>query len=97
MQSDLDFWGLGQMAEPEVEFALWADHEAAWEAWAAVATQWRVVAVGGIEGGTLVWLGLDYGSARAALDLAGLAVTPATWAELRCIEAGAIEELNRGR
>ena len=56
-----------------------------------------MTAVSGFDGGRLIWLGLDYGAARAALDLAGITVTPATWAELRCIELGAIEELNRER
>ena len=44
-----------------------------------------------------MFLGLDYGAVPAALQLAGISITPATWAEVRCIEAGAIEELNRER
>lgn len=46
-------------------------------------------------GAKVIWVGLDYGAARAALDLAGLTVTPETWADVRAIEGGAIEELNR--
>ena len=76
------------------EFGLWADHAPAWEAFAAVSGQWRLAAAG--LGGA-VWLGLDYGAARAGLDLAGIRVDPQTWAELRVIEAGAAAALNRGR
>ena len=46
-------------------------------------------------GGKVVWIGLDYAAARAALDLAGMTVTPEIWADVRAIEGGAIEELNR--
>jgi hypothetical protein len=62
-----------------------------------VSTQWRVVPVSSLEGGRLIWLGLDYGAAKAGLDLAGINVTPATWAEVRCIEEGATLELNHER
>lgn len=47
--------------------------------------------------GTLIWHGLDYTAARAGLELAGIEITPEQWAELRQIEAGAIEELNSER
>ena len=45
----------------------------------------------------MIWLGLDYAAARAGLDLAGIEMTPDLWSEVRAIEAGAIEELNRER
>lgn len=77
---------------PEVpEFGLWPEHEAAWTAWCAVSSQWRVVAGGG---GGAAWIGLDFTAVRHGLDLAGLTVTPEDWAGMRLIEAGAIEELN---
>lgn len=78
-------------------FELWEEHLAAWEAWSAIATQWRVVAISNMEMGRVVWMGLDYGAAKAGLDLAGMNVTPATWAEVRCIEEGATLELNHER
>jgi hypothetical protein len=43
----------------------------------------------------VIWLGIDYTAARAALDLAGLRVTPEVWDEVRTIEEGAVEEMNR--
>lgn len=80
----------------EDDGALWPEHEPAWRAWCAVSGQWRTEAVSGWGTARLIWLGLDYGAAKAALDLAGISVTPAVWDEVRLIEGGAIEELNRG-
>jgi hypothetical protein len=48
-----------------------------------------------MERAWLFWMGLDYGAAKAGLELAGIEVTPETWADLRVIEEGAIEEMNR--
>lgn len=59
--------------------------------------QWRVVSVPGFERGQLIWQGLDYGAARAGFDLAGIEMTPELWDEVRTIEAGAAEEMNRVR
>lgn len=84
-----------ELAE-EDDDALWPDHLPAWRAWCAVSGQWRTEAVSGWGVARLIWLGLDYGAAKAALDLAGLTVTPAVWDDVRQIEGGAIEELNRG-
>lgn len=44
---------------------LWPDNVAAWRAWEAVQTQWRI----GFSGAT----GLDYAGVRAYLDEIGLA------------------------
>lgn len=44
--------------------------------------------------GGLLAQGLDYQGARAGLELAGIAVTPALWGELRVIEAAAVAALN---
>jgi len=51
--------------------------------------------MGGLEGGRLAWLGLDYAGVRAALDLAGIEATPALFHDLRILEAAASEALNR--
>lgn len=74
---------------------LWEDHLPGWNAWCEVSGQWRTASVSGAMGGKVIWIGLDYAAARAALDLAGLTVTPEIWADVRAIEGGAIEELNR--
>ena len=63
-------------------------------AFLAVAGQWRCHA---LANGALLWSGLDYTAAQAGLALSGLDPDPETWAEVRLIEAGALEELNRGR
>lgn len=79
-------------ADPDAGFALWEAHRPAWEAFAAVAGQWRTVP----REHRTVWLGLDYQAAQAGLALAGIAVDPETWAEVRMIEAGARGALNGG-
>ena len=55
-----------------------------------MATQWRYAA--GPMGGAIP-LGLDYAGARAGLELAEVATTPALWADLRVIESGALEAM----
>lgn len=73
---------------------LWGCHLDALNAFLELAGQWRCI---GPAGGGMVWVGLDYAAAPAAFALAGITVTPERWRELRVIEAGAIEELNRER
>ena len=77
------------------EDGLWEEHLPGWQAWCAVSSQWRTIPLSGPGGAKVIWVGLDYGAAHAALGLAGLTVTPETWADVRAIERGAIEELNR--
>lgn len=71
---------------------LWPDHVEAMRAFLSVASQWREVV---FPNGVRRWTGLDYAGVQAGLALAGLSVPPETWEEVRQIEAGAIEELNR--
>jgi hypothetical protein len=72
---------------------LWACHLPAWQAFVAVASQWRPV----IGPGGLFWPGLDYAGAEAGFRLAGIAMTPDLWDEVRLIEGGAREALNEVR
>jgi hypothetical protein len=67
----------------------------AWTAWCAVSGQWRTAGLGTMEQARVVWIGLDYAAARVGLELAGIEVTPEVWADLRAIEEGAIEGMNR--
>lgn len=80
---------------------LWPEHLPAWRAWMAISGQWRtqmLMAVAqGVVTSRMLWIGIDYGAAEAALRLAGIMTTPDLWDEVRCIETGAIEELNRVR
>lgn len=73
---------------------IWAENEPAYIAFLHVSGQWRTASRG--LGGTH-WVGLDYTAVKHGLDLAGVTVTPATWMDLRLIENGALEELNRER
>lgn len=43
------------------------------------------------------FIGLDYGAVKDGFELSGLEVTPELWADLRLIESGARDELNRER
>lgn len=73
---------------------VWPEHTAIVTAFAVVCTQWRIIAMGGgFEPSRLVCLGLDYTAARAGLDAAGIAVTPALWRGLRIME----DEATRAR
>lgn len=83
----------GRLSLPE-DTALWPDHVAALTAFLAIAGQWRCLA---LANGKVFWAGLDYAAAQSGLALAGLTPVPDTWNEVRQIEAGAIEEMNRGR
>lgn len=80
-------------AAPESHDGIWRDHVTALRAYLAIADQWRVVA----GGSGALWLGLDYGAARAGLDLAGIAVSPEVWADVQLIEAGAKAALNEAK
>ncbi|MGD9863584.1 MAG: DUF1799 domain-containing protein [Pseudodonghicola sp.] len=73
-------------------FAIWEENAPALEAFLSVDTQWVSIPKGqsGVK-----WIGLHYGNARDGLAMAGIELTPETWAEVRLIEAGATEELNR--
>ncbi|WP_370269249.1 DUF1799 domain-containing protein [Nioella sp.] len=73
---------------------MWPGHVAALTAFLAIASQWRCLV---FPNGALLYQGLDYTAAQSALALAGLSPSPETWAEIRQIEAGALEELNLGR
>lgn len=59
-----------------------------------ISGQWRTASRG--LGGTH-YIGLDYTAAKYGLDFAGVTVSPATWMDLRLIETGALNELNRER
>lgn len=74
----------------EASEGIWWFHLPAFEAWQAVSGEWAVaVGMGGI-----VRLGLDAARAKAALELAGIALDPADWPRLRQIAEGAAEVLN---
>nr|WP_275897797.1 DUF1799 domain-containing protein [Pseudotabrizicola algicola] len=73
---------------------IWQEHLPALLAFLAVSGQWRTRPHGM---GDIRWIGLDYGAVRDGLDLAGITVTPDVWADLRLIEAGALDELNKER
>ena len=73
---------------------IWSENEAAYNAFLHVSGQWRAAPRGM---GGIYWIGLDYTAAKHGFDLAGLAISPETWMDLRLIEHGAREELNRER
>lgn len=61
-------------------------------AFAEVMTQWRVVPVGTAG---IIYVGLDYAGARAALALARIRPTPELWDGVRVMEREAMAVLNR--
>ncbi len=92
-QADARRWGIDPALVRPVEDAtngVWPEHAATVEAFLAIAGQWRMVA--GMGG--MLALGLDYAGAQAGLELAGIEATPALWADIRVIEAGAKAAMN---
>lgn len=78
--------------QDQAGFEIWEEHLPALDAFLAVDGQWRTIQRGM---GSVHWIGLDYGAVRDGLELAGIEMTPETWADLKLIEAGACNELNR--
>jgi len=92
-------------APVETDYAgVWPQHAETVRAFLAVASQWRVAAIGGggfaMMGGAaiaplrLVYVALDYGAVRAGLDAEAITVTPELWRGLRIMEAAACAALN---
>jgi hypothetical protein len=75
-------------------FAVWPDNMATVDAWLVVCTQWRVTAM---ANGQVLWLGLDYASAKVGLDCADTVLTAQQWANLRMMERVASAALNGNR
>ena len=80
-------------APPEEDEGVWPCHCDAVRAFLAICRQWR--AVGTMSG--VNFLGLDYAAAKAGLELAGIAVDPELWEQVRIVEAGARQALNEGK
>ncbi len=88
--------GLTLIAPEEEGVEIWAEHLPAWNAWRAISGQWRTAPVSTMERARVIFVSIDYTAARHGLDLAGIEVSPEIWDDVRSIEAGAVEELNRG-
>jgi hypothetical protein len=70
---------------------VWPENLPALTAFMRIKTQWVVTGVG-MAG--LLTIGLNYASAKAGLELAGIDVTPELWDDILVIEAGALPALN---
>ena len=71
--------------------ALWPEHVEAMDAFLSIASQWRVIA---LADGTTRTLGLDYGTAKSGMELAGITISPEVWDQVRLIEVGACGAMN---
>jgi hypothetical protein len=90
------FFGLTIEMPPEAQQdGLWPEHETAWRAWCQVSSQWSTITLSGHWGAKVIWLGLDYSRAKDGLAMAAMTLTADEWQELRLIEEGAKEELNK--
>lgn len=66
---------------------VWEENVAALEAFLAVSTQWRCLA---LADGSVQRTGLDYTAAHRGLEMRGIVMTPDLWTEVQLIEFGAI-------
>ena len=74
---------------------VWSENLDTVMAFLAVASQWRVVSIGGgMAPSQPVFLGLDYVAVRTGLDAEGVTVTPELWRGLRVMEEAAAAALN---
>jgi hypothetical protein len=80
--------------EADTQDGIWPENLPAVLAFLAINTQWRAIA---LADGRSHFIGLDYSAAAAGLGFAGLTVTPALWADVQAVEAGALTALNRNR
>lgn len=71
---------------PRAAFRLWPQNRPAWEAFLAVCHQWRLSPQGQA-------VALDYAQAEAGWRLAGVAMDPALFGQVRLIEAAVVEAL----
>lgn len=96
-ETDAALWGIdlpqNWQGQPE-EQGIWAENFPAFVAFLTVSGQWRCRSSG--LGGAH-WIALDYTAVKAGLEMAGITTTPEMWADLRSIEGGALDELNRER
>jgi len=77
------------------EFGVWPEHWDIVAAFLSVATQWKVVSLGGgFEPSRIRVIGFDYAAVRAGLDAEAFQVTPDLWRGLRVMESAACAALN---
>ena len=72
-------------------FEVWPENMPIVDAWLAIASQWRTVA---LADGRVHWIGLDYAAAKAGLELAAITVTGSLWAGVCAMERAASAALN---
>ena len=75
-------------------FEVWPQNMVVVDTFLAIATQWHIT---GLADGRVLWQGLDYARAKAGLELAAIAIAPATWAGVQVIERTAARTLNGNR
>lgn len=79
----------------EADDGVWPENAAIVDAFLAVASQWRVISVGGGMAPAMpFYVGQDYAAARVALDAEAIPVTPDLWRGLRIMETAACNALN---
>lgn len=79
-----------QLSQSTETVGIWRQNEVSVAAFLSITSQWRVAA--GMKG--LFYLGLDYASALAGIEAAGMEVTPELWTDVRLMERTARDALN---
>ncbi|WP_375227499.1 DUF1799 domain-containing protein [Roseobacter sp. S98] len=94
MQAEAALWEVtipAHFLQDEEHQGVWPENLPALEAYASVCTQWRLLA---LADGNVMAVGLDYPAVKAGLELAGIGVNTALWADLQMIEIGARAAMN---
>lgn len=95
LESDAAAFGIALKAVEKYlapdEAEIWPEHLQAWEVYSTCDNQWRVVAgMGGVY-----YQGLELSSVTTAMELCGVEDRRTCMAQVRAIESGAREVLNR--
>ncbi|MBM2294709.1 DUF1799 domain-containing protein [Sulfitobacter pseudonitzschiae] len=87
--SDAELWGIPADIVRRPQRGIWELCLPAVQAFTRVSSLFRTP---GAFGGAC---GLDYGGVRDGLEMSGVTITPELWAQIQCVEAGAIEAVMR--
>ena len=92
MEADADAWGITiEDVQRDPAPSLWPEQVTAWNVFAACSTQWRVIA----GQAAVIHQGIDYAALESVMRMHAVGDTLTVFSQVRSIEAGALEVINR--